>query len=157
MTARVGTDPHPRTGHLAGSSATSLLEDLAAGRTTATALTEAVLERIGAIDAPGTDVSLRSVIATSPDALAEARARDADRAAGAPGGPLQGLPTLIKDNIEAIGLQLLHAADIAHEGDRIERTVGESLRGPGRERSGAGHEGKIVMGCRALAKAPRGT
>ncbi|CAB4860108.1 unannotated protein [freshwater metagenome] len=104
MTSRVGTDPHPRTGHLAGSSATSLLEDLAAGRTTATALTEAVLERIGAIDAPGTDVSLRSVIATSPDALAEARARDADRAAGAPGGPLQGLPTLIKDNIEAIGL-----------------------------------------------------
>ena len=59
---------------------------------------EAALERIAEIDASG--YQLNSVLALADDALAQAQ--NYDRA-----GidlPLQGLPILIKDNIEAIGL-----------------------------------------------------
>jgi hypothetical protein len=43
---------------------------------------------------------LRSIIALNPDALAEAKAADARRRAGHALGPLDGVPILIKDNIE---------------------------------------------------------
>ena len=65
---------------------------------------EACLERIRTIDAPGTGVALRSVLAVDPSALEVAAARDAERAAGAVRGPLHGVPVLVKDNIEAVGL-----------------------------------------------------
>ena len=48
--------------------------------------------------------ALRAVITVSPDAAAEAAASDARRAAGAPAGPLDGLPVLIKDNVPAAGM-----------------------------------------------------
>jgi amidase len=60
-------------------------------------LTRLYLERIEALDARGP--TLRSVIAVSPDAVDQAQARDR---AGA-GGPLHGLPILIKDNIDVAG------------------------------------------------------
>ncbi|MBW6526964.1 amidase [Sphingomonas sp. RHCKR7] len=71
---------------------------LAAGRTSSVALTRAYLARIAEIDRTGP--TLRSVIALNPDALAQARALDAERAAGRVRGPLHGVPILIKDNIE---------------------------------------------------------
>ncbi|MBD8677609.1 amidase [Sphingomonas sp. CFBP 13720] len=74
------------------------LSDMAAGHTTAEALTAAYLARIAAIDRRGP--TLRSVIAINPDALAQARALDAERRAGRIRGPLHGLPVLVKDNIE---------------------------------------------------------
>jgi amidase len=43
---------------------------------------------------------LRAVIATNPDALAQAKASDVRRKAGKPLGALDGIPVLIKDNIE---------------------------------------------------------
>ncbi|KQM97977.1 amidase [Sphingomonas sp. Leaf25] len=79
-------------------SASALADDMAAGRTTAEALTRAYLTRIEAMNRKGP--SLRAVIAINPQAVAEARARDAERRAGQVRGPLHGIPVLIKDNIE---------------------------------------------------------
>ncbi|MBX9815173.1 MAG: amidase [Sphingomonas sp.] len=62
------------------------------------AITRAYLARIAAMDRKGP--SLRSVIATNPRAIAQAKAADARRKAGKRLGPLDGIPILIKDNIE---------------------------------------------------------
>jgi aspartyl-tRNA(Asn)/glutamyl-tRNA(Gln) amidotransferase subunit A len=65
---------------------------LAAGEVTAVALTEAVLDRIGA-----TDGEVKAYLALTPEqALKQARAADERRAAGE-GGPLLGVPLAIKD------------------------------------------------------------
>ncbi len=77
----------------------SLQEKMTAGTLTSHALTQAYLDRIAAIDAAGP--KLNSVIELNPDALAEADARDAERKAGQSRGPLQGIPVLLKDNIDA--------------------------------------------------------
>ena len=71
---------------------------MTARRTTSVDLTRAYLSRIAAMDRKGP--SLHSVIALNPDALAQARALDAERRAGRVRGPLHGVPVLIKDNIE---------------------------------------------------------
>jgi amidase len=71
---------------------------LARGQATSESITRAYLARIAAMDRAGP--SLRAVIATNPDALAAARASDARRKAGKALGPLDGIPILIKDNIE---------------------------------------------------------
>ncbi len=72
--------------------------DMAAGRVTSEQLVRAYLARIDAIDVHGP--ALRSVISINPNALADARALDAERKAKGPRGPLHGVPILIKDNIE---------------------------------------------------------
>lgn len=71
---------------------------LASRATTSEAATRAYLDRIARIDRKGP--TLRSVIAVNPDALAQARALDAERKAGRVRGPLHGVPILVKDNIE---------------------------------------------------------
>src|ERR1039458_3172638 len=85
-------------------SAVELARRLADGSTTSQAVTEALLVRITAIDGPDTAVALRSVLAVAPDAMAAAAGADADRAKGAVRSALHGVPVVIKDNIEAIGL-----------------------------------------------------
>lgn len=71
---------------------------MASGATTSEAITRAYLDRIAAMDRVGP--TLRAVIAVTPDALAQARASDARRKAGKLLGPLDGVPILVKDNIE---------------------------------------------------------
>ncbi len=102
MTSTAARDPHPPTAELATAGADRLAADLAAGRTTSVALTQALLDRIAAVDDAGPE--LRAVLAVSADALAHAAELDAERAAGLLRGPLHGIPALIKDNIEAVGL-----------------------------------------------------
>ncbi|HEY3797628.1 MAG TPA: amidase [Caulobacteraceae bacterium] len=85
--------------------------DMAAGVVTAEALARACIERIAAIDWDGP--TLRSVIAVCPEALDEARALDAERAAGQVRGPLHGVPLLIKDNIEVAGALPTTAGSLA--------------------------------------------
>ena len=71
---------------------------MAGGKATSVSITQAYLARIAAMDRKGP--TLRAVIAVNPNALAEARASDARRKAGRLLGPLDGVPVLIKDNIE---------------------------------------------------------
>ena len=75
---------------------------LNAGTLTSRALTEAYLDRIARIDRAG--VHLNAVIEINSHAAADAEALDAERRAGRVRGPLHGLPVLIKDNIDAVGM-----------------------------------------------------
>ncbi len=73
--------------------------DLKAGKTTSVAATKAYIERIKAFDAP-----LHSVIMIAPDAEQQAAASDKRRKEGKALGPLDGVPVLLKDNIDAVGM-----------------------------------------------------
>lgn len=77
-----------------------LSDALAAGDVTAEALLEIYIARIEAVDRNGP--KLQSVLALNPDALAQAKASDARRAAGEALGQLDGIPILLKDNIETL-------------------------------------------------------
>lgn len=65
---------------------------------TSEALTQAYLDRIAAYDKQGP--AINAVIMVNPNALTEAKARDAERAAGKVRGPLHGIPILVKDNYD---------------------------------------------------------
>lgn len=65
------------------------------GSLTATALTRAYLGRIDAVDH-----KLNSVLRTDPTALRQAAASDARHRRGRTRGPLDGIPVLLKDNID---------------------------------------------------------
>ena len=60
-------------------SVATLQADMGAGRITAEQIVQAYLDRIAQIDAAGP--ALHAVIAVNPDALAQARALDAERKA----------------------------------------------------------------------------
>ena len=75
-----------------------LQADMTAGQVTSEQITQAYLDRIERIDRAGPN--LNSVLALNPDAIAQARALDQERAQGHVRGPLHGIPILIKDNIE---------------------------------------------------------
>ena len=75
---------------------------LESGEVTSRALTQAYLDRIAAVDRAGP--TLNSVIELNPEALKEADALDAERKAGKLRGPLHGLPVLLKDNVDAVGM-----------------------------------------------------
>jgi amidase len=85
-----------------------LQDGLRSGRFSAHSLTQAYLERIDAIDKRGP--AINAVIEINPDALSIADAIDRERKEKSAGGPLQGIPVLIKDNIET--------------GDRMHTTAG---------------------------------
>ena len=75
---------------------------LASGALSSHALTQGYLDRIAAIDRAGP--KLNAVIVLNPDALKDADALDAERKAGKVRGPLHGIPVLIKDNIDVVGM-----------------------------------------------------
>lgn len=72
------------------------------GTLTSRALTAAYLARIAEIDKAGP--TLNSVIELNPAALADADRLDAERKAGKVRGPMHGIPVLLKDNIDAVGM-----------------------------------------------------
>jgi amidase len=99
--------------------AQALQAAMAAGRLSALRLTRHYLQRIAAIDRRGPQ--LRAVIELNPDALAQAKAADAERQAGRVRGPLHGLPVLIKDNIASADRMSTTAGSLALEGLRAQR------------------------------------
>lgn len=79
-------------------SITQLQQALAAGQLTAEGLTRQSLARIEAVDRHGP--TLHAVLSVNPQAIRQARALDVERRAHHVRGPLDGIPVLIKDNIE---------------------------------------------------------
>ena len=89
---------------LCEATADRLVSWLETGETTSVAIVNALLERVREIDAPGTQIELRSVLALATNAVDAARHADEERSAGTIRSALHGVPILIKDNIEAVGL-----------------------------------------------------
>jgi amidase len=97
-----GTPPIAQGLEVAELSATEASAKLASGALSSHALTQAYLDRIAAMDKKGP--ALNAVIELNPDALEEADALDAERKAGKVRGPMHGLPVLLKDNIDVVGM-----------------------------------------------------
>jgi len=76
----------------------ALAAGLAEGRWTSEALVEAYLARIDRLD--GLFGSIRGLV---PDCREQARASDRRRAGAGPRGPLEGIPVVVKDNIDVAG------------------------------------------------------
>ena len=103
MTAHL--DPHPSSADLAYTDASDLARALADGTTTSADAVRVLLSRIEAVDGPGSSgVGLGAVIAVCPDAVEQAERLDAERASGQVRGPLHGVPVLVKDNVEVLGM-----------------------------------------------------
>ncbi|WP_419807307.1 amidase [Sphingomonas sp.] len=96
-----------------------LQTSMAQGRASSEDLVRAYLKRIAAMDRRGP--TLRAVIALNPDAIAQARALDAERRAGRVRGPLHGVPVLIKDNIETADNVPTTAGSLALAGNLTRR------------------------------------
>ena len=77
---------------------------LESGATTSVELVRAYLTRIDAYDPPSTATALNAVVVRNPDAIAEAAASDARRAAGETLGPLDGIAYTAKDSYLVRGL-----------------------------------------------------
>ncbi|HXI86748.1 MAG TPA: amidase [Parvularculaceae bacterium] len=71
---------------------------LANGETTSATLVQTYLDRINEIDRAGP--TLQAVLAVNPDAMKDAEASDARRKDRKALGPLDGVPILVKDNVE---------------------------------------------------------
>src|SRR3954468_19591591 len=104
-----------------------LQDAMAAGKLTSAQLVKAYLARIAAYDG-----KLNAIRALAPDALAQARALAAERAAGHVRGPLHGIPILLKDNYDTADMPTT-AGSIALEGvvPKDEATATRRLRDGG--------------------------
>jgi amidase len=81
------------------SSVAGLRQALSAGTLTSSALTRRCLDRIAE-----RNPALHAVITVSPDALDQAAKSDEALAAGQSRGPLEGIPVLVKDNVQVAGM-----------------------------------------------------
>ena len=82
----------------ASSTVADLGRALADSRLTAVALTQHYLDRIANLNPV-----LNAVVRVLPDALEQAAASDAARRQGRPRGALEGIPILVKDNVQVAG------------------------------------------------------
>src|SRR6058998_3637188 len=104
---------------------------MAGGRLTSVQLTQYYLDRIAALDQSGPNVN--SIIELNPDALKLARSADNCRAQGKVIGPLDGIPVLLKDNIDTGDRMQTTAGSFALAGKPAVRdsTVAANLRAAG--------------------------
>src|SRR5256885_2526338 len=108
-----------------------LQAEMANGRLTSVKLTRFYLDRIAALDQAGPNVN--SVIELNPDALQLAQSADSRRARGKVIGPLDGIPVLLKDNIDTGDKMQTTAGSFALAGKPAVRdsTVAANLRAAG--------------------------
>ncbi|TME26698.1 MAG: amidase [Chloroflexi bacterium] len=108
-----------------------LQAEMAAGRLTSVQLTQFYLDRIGALDQAGPNVN--SVLELNPDALRLAQDADSRRAKGKVIGPLDGIPILLKDNIDTGDKMQTTAGSLALLGKPAvkDSTVAANLRAAG--------------------------
>jgi amidase len=104
---------------------------MASGQLSSVALTNFYVKRIIALDQEGPGVN--AVIELNPDALAMAQAADKARASGKVLGPLQGIPVLLKDNIDTGDRMQTSAGSFALVGSSApsDSTVAGKLRAGG--------------------------
>jgi amidase len=108
-----------------------LQAEMAGGRLTSVQLTQFYLDRIAALDQSGPNVN--SVIELNPDAIQLAQSADRRRANGKVIGPLDGIPVLLKDNIDTGDKMQTTAGSLALAGKpaRDDSTVAANLRAAG--------------------------
>lgn len=116
MSGRVKLPADESTVPDAGWDIAGLQRAMAARSLSAVGLANAYLERIAAIDRDGP--RLGAVIELNPRALDDARALDAERAAGRVRGPLHGIAMMLKDNIATLDDMQTTAGSLALLGSR---------------------------------------
>jgi amidase len=109
----------------------TLQGQMASGKLSAVALTQAYLDRIAAIDKAGP--KLNAVIELNPDALAVAKQMDEERKAGKVRGAMHGIPIMIKDNIDTADKMQTTAGSLALTGNvaKQDAFIVEKLRQAG--------------------------
>ena len=101
---------------LAEMSIADLQASIAAGKYTVHSLAQKYLDRIEALDKQGPAVN--AIIELNPDALGIADSQDKQRQAGKPAGALQGVPILVKDNLDTRDKMMTTAGSLALVGAR---------------------------------------
>lgn len=93
----------------------ALQKSMESGERTSASITQLYLDRIEALNLTGP--RLHAIIEVNPDALAIARALDAERASGKVRGPLHGVPVVVKDNIDTADKMVTSAGASALAGN----------------------------------------
>jgi amidase len=138
-----GDPPAPMT--IVEKTAPELQDALTRGVTTSEDIVRGYLARLATYDRNGP--ALRSMLALNPRAIAEARALDAERAAGRVRGPLHGIPVAFKDNIDVLGLPTTGGAlALVDHRPRLDSRVAAGMR-----RAGA-----VILGKANLDEFPFG-
>jgi Asp-tRNA(Asn)/Glu-tRNA(Gln) amidotransferase A subunit family amidase len=96
----VGAAPSPFS--VVEKTAPQIQDALIRGQTTSEDVVREYLARLSLLDRHGPE--LRSLLALSPSAIADARRLDAERAASGARSPMHGIPVIFKDNIDVLGL-----------------------------------------------------
>ncbi len=118
---------------------------LKAGKISSVELTRAFLARIEAVD----PLVHSYLLATPETALAEARAADAEIAAGRYRGPLHGIPYTVKDNIETAGIVTTgNSALLAHDVPKSDATSVALLKKAGAVLLGKASLREMALGIR---------
>jgi amidase len=122
-----------------------LQEAMTKGITTSEDITREYLARLSLYDRHGP--TFRSVLAINPRAIADARARDAERAAGRARSPFHGVPIVFKDNIDAVELPTTSGSlALADHRPRLDSRVAAGMK----------QGGAVVLGKANLDEFPFG-
>jgi amidase len=97
-----GTAPADVRVEVRGVSITELQEAMASGRSSSAQITQAYLDRIAAYDQAGPEIN--AIVWLNPNAIADAELLDREREEHGPRGPMHGIPVILKDNYDTVGL-----------------------------------------------------